>query len=152
MIIQADPFEVLVTAARADGDVRSAVSDRCDIWHRYGQDPGDWPLIASSLIFVPAGGQMSQDSVSVTPLVEARCYGDTPFDCGQVWQALLKFSAKSDTTARRVVAVTGGSGLLYRVNALSHPTLLFDEDIRPGGGMPFYSIQCEFEAALEFVA
>lgn len=151
MIVQLDPYEILVTAARDDGDIFAAVGTRCDLWHQYGGDPGDWSLTASSLIFVPSGGAMNQDTVSLTPQVEARCYGDSPFACGQVWLALLKFSSKHNP-ARRVVTVTNGDGLLYRVNVLTQPQLLFDEDIRPNGGMPFYSVQCEFEAAGEAVA
>ena len=138
MTVEVDPYEALIKLALADGGISTAVSNRGDIWHHYGQDTGDWSLTDSSLIFVPAGGPMNRDDNVQDVLVEARCYGDSPYYCNQVWKKLLDWSRNKNE--RRVQAVTEGNALIYFVLPLEHPRLFFDEDIRPNGGMPYFAI------------
>ena len=141
MATEIDPYEALVLLARADSSIASAVGNRVDIWHRYGQDSGDWNLDSKSLIFIPSGGEADRDNEWSRPIINARCYGDTPFECGQVWKALSDFVFNQP---RRTVVTSDGKALINFVLPIiggGMPTLLFDEEIRPNGGMPFYQVE-----------
>lgn len=140
MSTEIDPYEALIVLARANSSITSIVGNRVDIWHRYGQDSGDWGLDSQSLIFVPSGGEAERDLNISNPILNARCYGDTPFECGKVWKALNDFMFDQP---RRTVVTSNGKALIYYVLPVAGagmPTLLFDEDIRANGGMPFYEV------------
>lgn len=151
-IIEIDPYEALVALALADSDIAAQVGTQVDIWHHYGQDAGDWPLTSKSLVFVPSGGEMDRDNPWFVPLFEVRCYGDSPFDCGQVWRALVAWTVEHNE--RRTVTVTEGKALVQYIlpqPGQGMPRLLFDEDVRPNGGMPFYSVLMQAEVANQTV-
>lgn len=153
MTTEVDPYEAIIKLAQVDAGLVAETDGRIDVWHHYGQDPGDWPLDAKGLIFVPIGGEVVRDTDGLTarPLLEARCYGDTPFDCGLVWRRLNDFT--SGHNERRTIAVNEGTALVYYIYPASAgmPRLQFDEDVRPGGGMPFYQIQLEAAVSLSTV-
>lgn len=140
MTTEIDPYEAIVLVARANSSLSTLLGTQIDIWHRYGQDSGDWVLGSQSLIFVPSGGDAERDVNVSNPILNARCYGDTPFECGQVWKALNDFVFNQP---KRTVVTSNGKALVYYVLPVEGggmPTLLFDEDIRPNGGMPFYEV------------
>lgn len=147
--IEIDPFEALIKLALLDYGLTNIVGERVDIWHHYGQDFGDWSLSSQSLIFVPAGGPTTPGSIVETVQVEARCYGDSPADCGALWMALRRWSSGHNEYlgGRREVETSWGAALVYNVIPLTQPRLLFDEDIKPNGGMPFFSILLETSIA-----
>lgn len=151
-IIEIDPYEAIITLALANADLAAECGTQMDIWHHYGQDVGDWSLSSKSLVVVPAGGELDVDVPFSRPLFEVRCYGDSPFDCGQVWRALVAFTVEHNE--RRTVAVTEGTALVQYILpqvGQGMPRLLFDEDIRPNGGMPFYSVLMRAEVANQTV-
>jgi hypothetical protein len=151
-IIEIDPYEALVALAAADAGLVAQCGAQIDIWHHYGQDVGDWPLTSKSLVFVPTGGELDADSPFARPSFEVRCYGDSPYDCGQVWRALVAWTVEHNE--RRTVTVTEGKALVQFVLPLpgeGMPRLLFDEDIRPNGGMPYYSVLMRAEVANQVV-
>lgn len=145
MAMEVDPYEAIIKLALADDGLTAVVGTRIDIWHHYGQDAGDWNLKLQSLIFVPAGGPVVPDRETRRPNIEARCYGDTPYECGQVYRKLVDFTEGHNE--RRVVQVAEGNALVYYILPVQEPILQFDEDIRPNGGMPYFAVQLQAEVA-----
>jgi hypothetical protein len=144
-VIEIDPYEAIITLAQADSGLTGECGDRIDIWHHYGQDSEDWALDAKSCIFVPIGGELARDDDVnfMMPVLQARCYGDSPFDCYQVWKKLMDITF---TNARRVVTTTAGDALISYLHPTAGngmPQFFFDEEIRPNGGMPYYSVQLQ---------
>jgi hypothetical protein len=78
--------------------------------------------------------------------MEAYCYGDTAYNCGQVYRKLIDFTRRD----RRTVNVTEGSALVYYVIARANPRLINDEEIRPHG-MPAYLVLLEAAVAEDLV-
>jgi len=149
MSIEVDPFEVVVIHAQLDGDLSFETGGQIDLWHRYGQDADDWPLNSKAFILTPTPGVEPELDDEVQRVgFEARCYGDSPADCGQVYMKVIKWLR---TTERRTIEVTGGKALLYYVLPLSSPRFGLDDDIRPNGGMPFYAIPLRAEVSELFV-
>lgn len=143
-MIEIDPLEALLNLAKADSGLNDATTGQIDNRHRYGQDTGDWELNSPSLIFTPTGGP-SQLYVEVQKVqLEARCYGDTPYDAGLIARKLVDFARVNQ---RRTVQVTEGKALVYYAVIRGQTRLDFDEEIRPNGGMPFYSVQLEAEVS-----
>lgn len=150
-----DPYEALITLALADSGLTSLVSTRIDVWHHYGQDSGDWGQTAQSLVLRPFDGEFHTDDQADTawcrPLIEARCYGDSPYDCGQVWQKLMSLCSRA---YRQTVTVNSQTALINYFLPQpggGMPRLGFDEDVRPNGGMPFYSVILAAEVSAESV-
>ena len=152
-VIEIDPYEALILLARADGELLTQVGERIDIWHHYGQDTGDWELDDKSIIFIPSGGELDHDNSIAHPVFEVRCYARTPYECGQVWRSLVGFTnVSTENNNRRNAIVTEGTALIYfvlPVEGAGMPRLLFDEDIKPNGGLPYYSGQ--FKAQISTV-
>ena len=147
-----DPYEALVTLARADAGLTAVVGDRIDVWHRYGQDFADWSQTVQSLLFVASGGELNKDDGYMRPVIECRCYGDTPFECGEVWKALVAFTVEHNE--RRTVVTSSGKALVADFlprTGEGMPQLLFDEDVRPRGGMPYYSVFMQATIAMQDV-
>ena len=147
MVTEIDPIEAVIELARTDTTLIAEVSTQIDVWHRYGQDSGDWPLNSKSLVFVPSGGEQDRHNPWARPVFAVRCYGDSPFDCGQVWKALNDFTFNQP---RRNVTTGDGKALISYVLPVpggGMPTLLFDEDVRPNGGMPFYQVEIVAEVS-----
>jgi len=149
MTMQVDPFEALVTLAQQNSGLADETGGRIDVMHHYGQDAGDWPLDAKSLVLTPVSGvpPILDDTVQRVGL-EARCYGDTPFDAGRVYMRLVDWLR---TAERVTVDVTGGTALVYYVIQTSSQRLALDDEVRPGGGMPFYGIPLRAEISELFV-
>jgi hypothetical protein len=139
-----DAIEAVLKLAQAYSGLATITGGRIAQRHRYGQDSGDWPLNGSSLILSPAGGDGLLYVTAQKQLIEARCYGDTPYACGQVWRELVAFSR---VDGRRTVVVTEGVALVYYVIVRAQPRLLMDEEIRPNGGMPAYAAVLEADVA-----
>lgn len=150
--IEVDPYEAIVLLALTDSDLQGEVSNRIDVWHHYGQEANNWNAAAGeadkSLVFVPSGGELNLDVGFSKPTFEARCYADTPFECGEIWKALVAFTVEHNEA--RTVSVTQGTALVKFVLPASGqgmPGLRFDEDVRPNGGLPFYSILLQAEVS-----
>lgn len=149
MTIEVDPFEAVIRHALLDSDLAFETNGQIDLWHLYGQDPGDWPLNSKAFTLTPTTGVPPELDDELQRIgFEARCYGDSPADCGQVYMKAVKWLR---TTERVNVNITGGTALLYYVVPLSSPRFGLDEAIRPNGGMPFYAIPLRAEVSELFV-
>lgn len=149
-MMEADPFEAVIALAAADAGLAAITGGRVDMLHRYGQDVNDWPLNAQALTLTPATGAVPELNDPVQNLaLAARCYGDTPLEAGQVYMKLVDWLRAS--AIKRTVAVTGGTALVYFVQPVSSPALGLDDEIRPGGGMPFLGIQLQAQVSELFV-
>lgn len=142
--IGVDPYEAVLELAQADTGLIAVVSTRIDMQHRYGQDTDDWDLDARSLTLTPVGGAPEWDDQVQRIQIEARCYGDTPADAGDVYRALVGFCRAKEGEK---IAVTGGSALIYFVLPVSAPRLILENEIRPQGGMPYYLVLLQAEVA-----
>lgn len=148
-MIEVDPFEAVIIHAQLNSDLAFETNGQIDLWHRYGQDAGDWPLNSKAFTLTPTTGIPPELDDQLQRFgLEARCYGDSPADCGQVYMKAIKWLR---TTERVTVAVTGGKAFVYYVIPLSSPRFDFDETIRPNGGMPFYAIPLRAEVSELFV-
>ena len=131
-----DPYEALITLAQSDTDLTAVVGTQINVWHRYGQDVGDWPQNSQSLVLRPFAGEFHTDDQATVawsrPVIEARCYGQSPYDCGQVWMQLMNLCSR---TYRQIVDVNGVDALVNYFRPQQGggmPRLLFDEDAKPG--------------------
>lgn len=115
------------------------ISDR----HRYGQQTGAWSQTAQSLTVIPIGGPSMLDDYWQQIQLQARCYGDTPYQAGQVYKKLVDFMRQE----RRTVTVTEGKALINYVIPLSEARLILDEDARPEGGMPAYLVNIQSQVS-----
>lgn len=150
MTLEVDPFEAVIALAQRDGDLRHETNEgQIDLWHHYGQDENDWPLNSKSLTLTPVPGVPPQLHDRVQRLAfEARCYGNTPYDAGQVY---MKLGHWLRTAERQVVEVTGGKALVYYVVPTTSPRFGMEEKLRPGGGMPYYAVPLKAEVSELFV-
>jgi len=147
MTTEIDPYEAIIALALADSGLTAVCSTRIDIWHRYGQGADSWSTNDPSLIFVPSGGEADRDNAWSRPLLEARCYATSPFDCGLVWKKLNDFVFNQP---RRTITITDGKALINYILPVAGdgmPRLQFDEDIKPNGGLPFYAVQLVAEVS-----
>lgn len=138
-VIEVDPIEAIIKLAAADADIAAQVGTRVEVWKRFGQDSGDWPIGSKALVLRPIGGDLHLTNHFSKPIIEARCYGGSPYECGAVWRALVAFTVEKDNN--RTVAVTGGTALVYNVLPQAGsgcPALLWDEDTDGAGGHPYY--------------
>lgn len=149
MSLEVDPFEAVIALAQRDSDLRHETNGQIDLWHRYGQDANDWPLNSKAFTLTPTTGVPPQLNDEVQRLgFEARCYGNTPFDAGQVYKKFVDWVRKAE---RQVVEVTGGKALVYYVVPTTSPRFGLEEKLRPGGGMPYYAISLKAEISELFV-
>lgn len=140
-----DPVEAVLNLAAMDADLVVATDGQIAERHRYGQDIGDWAYKSQSLIIQPGGGVPADIYQSVQRIMlVARCYGETPHEAAEVYQALIGFCRYN---GRRPVLTVPGMALVYYVVARTAPLLLFDEDL----DMPFYQVNLEAEIAENLV-
>lgn len=142
--VETDPLEALLNLCKSHTVLNTITGGRIDNQHHYGQDTGDWAHNVNSLILTPTGGAAQLYDRVHKGQYEARCYGDTPYDAGQVAKALAALTRPSQ---RYRIAVTEGFALIYYFVPRGQPRLDYDEEIRPNGGMPFYSLQLEAEVS-----
>lgn len=144
ILIEVDPLEAILNLCKNDSGLYDITSGQIDNQHHYGQDAGDWALDSNALVLTPTGGP-PQLYVQVQKVqLEARCYGNTPYDAGKVYRYL---QAVTRSDQRRTVQVTEGTALVYYFVPRGQMRLDYDEEVRPLGGMPFYSVQLEAEVA-----
>lgn len=148
MTVEIDPVEAVIKLARADSALSTATGGRIDNRHRYGQDAGDWALGASSLVIFPSTGTPRLDLNLQGIQLEARCYGDTYFAAGAVYQKLVDFTRHNE---RRTVTTSAGKALVYYVVVRTQPRQVMDEEARPSGGMPLYQVFLEALVAEQVV-
>ena len=137
--MEVDPIEALVALAKADTALNTITGGRVDDRHRYGQRNGDWSQTDKALTFQAIGGPSLLDDFWQRIQVQARCYGDTPYQAGQVYKKLVDFTRRN----RRTVTVTEGKALINYVIPLAEARFILDEDARPEGGMPAYLVNLE---------
>lgn len=142
--VEVDPLEAVLNLCKAHTALNTITGGRIDNQHHYGQDSGEWAQNANSMILTPTGGPPELYTQTWKLQLEARCYGDTPYDAGQVAKALTALTRPSQ---RYRIAVTEGFALIYYFVPRGQLRLDFDEEVRPLGGMPFYSLQLEAEVA-----
>ena len=162
-IVDVDPYEAIINLARVDPSIATLCNvfddDGAFLWHQvdmrhhYGQehdsyDGPRWEHNSQGLTFTPSGGspQLAVRVQAVT--LEARCYGDTPQEAQQVYQALMEFCR---INGQRVIPVTGGDALVYWVKPLIGPRLIVEPEVRPNGGIPCWVAQLKAEVSEELV-
>lgn len=128
-----DPYEAVIKLAQGDIDLATLTGNRIAQQHKYGQDAGEWALNAASLVFRPVAGLPELYVEWQRVQLEAICYADTPYKCGEIHRALIAWTRQP----RRVVTVSDGLALVYYVLPRANARLLMDADIRPAG-MPGY--------------
>ena len=148
MTAEIDALEAVIKLAKADSALNTITGGRIDNRHHYGQDSGDWAQNAQSLVVFPSGGLPQLYLEAQRTQFEARCYGDTYFEAGQVLNKLVDFTRHN---ARRTVTITAGKALVYFVIVRGQPRQFMDEDVRPLGGMPAYQVILEAQVAEQIV-
>lgn len=142
-----DAVEAVINLAKNHHGLMVVTDGRIDIRHRYGQDAGDWPLNSRSLVLSPAGGVDAVDPTVQRVAIEARCYGDTYYDAGQVYRELRLLCKQ----VRRAAHTGGGLALVYYLVIRGNLRRMMDEEVRPNGGIPVFQVILETAVAEEAV-
>lgn len=142
MATEVDPLDAIIALARTSADLTGVVGDRISNRHRYGQDESgfsyDWPQDETGLVFLPASGEANLYDEVQQPTLEARCYGRTFGDAGEVYKVLIDWTRSVD---RQTVALTGGLAFIYHVRKRTEQLSGLDETATAeAGGMPYYSV------------
>lgn len=140
-----DPVEAVINLAKGHAGLTAVTGGQIDIRHRYGQDAGDWPLNSQALILAPVGGLDATDPTVQRAAIEARCYGDTYYDAGQVFRELRQLCKG----VRRAAHTGGGLALVYYLVIRGNLRRMMDDEIRPNGGMPAFQVILETAVAEE---
>lgn len=144
-----EPLEAVLNLAKAHTGLNTITGGRIDDRHHYGQDSGDWALNTQSLTLTPIGGVAYIDGHVHRFQLEARCYGDTYYEAGEVYRQLRDLSKR----VRRSVATNDGAdlALVYYLVFRGNWRRILDQEIRPNGGMPGYQVILEAAVAEEAV-
>ncbi len=129
-----DPLETVLKWLGQDAPLAALVETRLAAKHRYG----DGWLVTQPGLMVRLDGGLPDLYGALQPIrLEVRAYAPSQVEAMAVWRRLVEISR---TTERRPVLTSEGSGLLYRFNQASGPSLLYDNDAK----LDF--VLCFFEA------
>lgn len=144
-----EPLEAVLNFCKAHTGLNTITGGRIDDRHHYGQDNGDWALNTQALTLTPIGGTAYIDGHVHVFQIDARCYGDTYYEAGEVYRELRDLSKR----VRRSVAVNNAAdlALVYFLVFRGNLRRILDEEIRPNGGMPSYQVILEASVAEEAV-
>jgi hypothetical protein len=123
---------------KAHNGLNTVTGGRIDNRHHFNQTSG-WAQTDRALTIQPIGGPSLLDDYWQQVQLQARCYGDTPYQAGQVYKKLIDFTRQE----RRTVTVTEGKALINYIVPLAEARLILDEDARPEGGMPAYLVNLD---------
>lgn len=143
MTVEVDPVEAVIALMKADTALNTITGGRIDQRHHYGQGSGQWSQTAQALTVQPIGGLSNLDDYWQEIQLQARCYGDSPYQAGQVYKKLVDFTRRE----RRTVTVTEGLALINYVVPLAEARFILDEDARPEGGMPVYLVNLQAQVS-----
>lgn len=118
-----DPLEAALAYVRADADLHLVVAGQIAAQHQFGDG---WAIPSQALTLRLDGGP-APDLYTERHLVrlEARCWGGSQFQAGQVYRELVRITRAT----QRARAETGsGAALLYWLTLASGPSLLHDPD------------------------
>ena len=121
-----DPVEALISLALTDAGLAALVGDRISLRHKFGAGQGDWPLGSKALTFRWDSGNADPYIEVQTPRIEARCYGESFYEAGKVYQALVAWSRSVD---RLQVETANGMALVYYALMDSAPGMFIDPDL-----------------------
>jgi hypothetical protein len=120
-----DAVEALIALALTDPGLQEQVGDRIALRQKFGKEPGDWPVASKALTLRWDGGEPDLYIEVQKPRVEVRCYGQTFYEAGQVYRALVAWTRALD---RRAVQTSQGQALVFFVLMSSAPSMFVDPD------------------------
>jgi hypothetical protein len=137
-----DPLAVLIRFLKNDTPLGLIVSGRIAEKHRYGIS---WAKDQPSVVVRSDGGQPDLYSARQVNRYEIRFFGSTPAEAAEAWKRVVEIS-RGDT--REPIAITGDEGLLYALNAISGPSMLYDPEIGMDYILAFFEAQVAEESLL----
>lgn len=126
-----DPLAAVMSRVASDADLNLLTSGRIAAKHKYALPATDstrWPTPSKALVLsYGSGSDVDRDTGRQLPRIEARCYGESEYEAGRVYRAVIAITRRDD----RVTAVTGdGTALIYWLLADGPPSIAFDVDVQ----------------------
>jgi hypothetical protein len=113
-----DPVEAVIALALLDPGLAAEVGDRIALrWAK------EWGVGSKGLTLRWDGGAPDLNCEVQNPRLEARCYGGSFYEAGQVYRAL---AAWSRSVERELVETSEGQALVYSVLMASEPSMFID--------------------------
>lgn len=119
-----DPIEALISHALTDPGLVALVGDRISIRHKFGK--GGWAMGDKALTLRWDGGDVDVYQEEQHPRIEARCYGESFYEAGKVYLALVAWTRN---LGRKQIQTSEGMALIYRALMASSPTMFIDPDL-----------------------
>jgi hypothetical protein len=117
-----DALEAAVAYLYGNADLNVLTAGRIAVKHKFGDG---WAIPSKALQLRYDGGTPDLYTERQVVRLEARCYGESQYECSRVFAAL---NTLTRNTQRERVETTNGAALLYWLLPTSGPSFLTDPD------------------------
>ena len=117
-----DALEAVIGYLYADADLNVLTGGRIAAKHKFGDG---WTIPSKALQVRYDGGTPDLYTERQVVRLEARCYGESQYECSRVFAALNTITRN---TGRERVETTNGAALIYWLLPVSGPSFLTDPD------------------------